>query len=282
MKISLLNSLVFISLVCVLAHPAAAASLSDVIKTLETPFQHATGATERINDYDAEFFQESRIASLDRLQRARGQVSVAFDYRIPGQVPTVLFRWQYEEPTNQEMVSDGKTLWVYLPENNQVIQSDIELVNQARQNDPMTFLTGLGNLSRDFQIRWAQPNFDIDGNYVLELTPRKSSALINRLLIVVDRLAVEAYLQRQQGETPTPVPAKPDRAKDLPAFDEGFQVEGAWFPILSTSVYDPNGNSTIIEFSNIRVNTGVPRTKFNFMMPAGVQVVRPTGKEMGF
>ncbi|MBW2451970.1 MAG: hypothetical protein JRF07_06430, partial [Deltaproteobacteria bacterium] len=98
----------------------------------------------------------------------------------------------------------------------------------------------------------------------------------------VDRLAVEAYLQRQQGETPTPVPAKPDRAKDLPAFDEGFQVEGAWFPILSTSVYDPNGNSTIIEFSNIRVNTGVPRTKFNFMMPAGVQVVRPTGKEMGF
>ena len=55
-----------------------------------------------------------------------------------------------------------------------------------------------------------------------------------------------------------------------------------WFPILSTAVYDPNGNSTIIEFRNLRVNYGLSGMTFDFMLPAGVQVVRPTGKEMGY
>lgn len=266
-----------------------AISLNDVIRTLETPFQSATAKELRIYDYSADFFQESKIASLDRMQRANGQVEVAFDYQRGQTVPKVKFNWQYHQPTNQEIVSDGKTLWVYLPENNQVIESDIEMVNEAGQNDPMTFLTGLGNLSRDFRISWAVPNNDVDGNYVLELAPRRTSSLINRLVIVVDRLAVEANMSRAQedqdpkwGGLEPPTIAPPPMGKDFafPAYDGS--TSDIWFPILSTAVYDPNGNSTIIEFSNLRVNLGISDMSFNFMLPAGVQVVRPTGKEMGF
>jgi outer membrane lipoprotein carrier protein len=146
-------------------------------------------------------------------------------------------------------------MWVYLPENNQVIQSDIEMVSQARENDPMTFLTGLGNLSRDFQISYAVPNQDVAGNYLLDLRPRRTSALINRMVIVVDRAAAEAS-----------------------AANSGVLI----FPILSSTVYDPNGNSTTIEFSDLRINRGMSAGQFNFIMPPGVEVVRPTGKEMGF
>jgi len=242
------------------AAPVWAVSLSDVISTLETPFQTETDKELRINNYSADFSQESKIASLDRLQRANGRIKVAFDYQKEKTVPDVKFRWQYAQPTTQEIVSDGKTLWVYLPENNQVIQSDLAMVNQDPQNDPMTFLTGLGNLSRDFQISWGEPNIDIDGNYILDLTPRKVSSLINRLVIVVDNHAVEAYQKRAN-----------DGSKKKP-----------WYPIISTAVYDPNGNSTIIEFSELRVNPGVSAMNFNFIMPEGVQVVRPTDKEMGF
>ena len=278
--------------------PAWAAALSDVIRTLETPFQTETAKELRIYDYSADFFQESKIASLDRLQRANGRVEVSFDYQRPQTVPGVMFRWQYDQPTTQEIVSDGKTLWVYLPENNQVIQSDIEMINMSRQNDPMTFLTGLGNLSRDFQIRWATPNTDVDGNYVLELTPRRVSSLINRLIIVVDRFAVEAYRNRDQEDispqdprraAKEPGPAArnpgltpPSRRSDVAFPGYGKDLNGLWFPIMSTMVYDPNGNSTIIEFSNLRVNRGLSKMTFNFIMPAGVQVVRPTGQEMGF
>lgn len=257
--------------------PALAASLTDIIQALQAPFRAETAPEYRIYDYSAEFFQESRIASLDRLQRARGRVVVAFDYRQPGQVPTVRFRWQYEQPTTQEIVSDGDTLWVYLPENNQVILSDIELVNEARQNDPMTFLTGLGNLSRDFQITWAEPNQDVEGNYILDLRPRKTSALINRLVIVVDRWAVESFINRdQESELPQSAPSPGQFFAPV----EGRP--GVWFPILSTTVFDPNGNSTLIEFSDLRVNQGVSPGRFEFIMPAGVQVVRPSGQGMGF
>ena len=239
---------------------AWAVVLSDVINTLETPFQAETAATYRILDYSADFFQESKIASLDRLQRAKGRVEVAFSYQA-GQAqqtgPEVKFRWQYDSPSNQEIVSDGETMWVYLPENNQVIESNLEQVNQANQSDPMAFLTGLGNLSRDFSISWAMPQQDTAGNYVLQMTPRQPSSLIGKLVIVVDRRAVESFQNRDKAEHP-------------------------WFPIQSTTVYDPNGNSTVIQFSNLRVNHGIPGTAFDFTVPEGVQVVRPSGTTTGF
>jgi outer membrane lipoprotein carrier protein len=306
-KRSLFSGLCFCALLTIAVVPAWAVSLGDVIRTLETPFQTKTDKESRIYDYSADFFQESKITSLNRLQRATGRVEVAFDYRREQTVPDVKFRWQYEQPTTQEIVSDGESLWVYLPENNQVILSNIEMINRARQNDPMTFLTGLGNLSRDFQISWATPNTDVDGNYVLELRPRRVSSLINRLIIVVDRYAVEAYQNRGQDDLtvdprqdPRLQASKPPEfgKRNLPANggvptswggaksgvrpDLGIGPGGIWFPIMSTAVYDPNGNSTIIEFNNLRVNLGISELNFNFIMPAGVQVVRPTGQEMGF
>jgi len=234
----------------------ASIGLSDVIKTLERPFQTDAPAQSAIYDFQGDFFQESRVASLDRLQRGQGQVTVKFVREGGDRVPRALFRWEYEQPTTQEIVSNGRTMWVYLPENRQVIQTDIDIVNQSRSDDPLTFLTGLGNLSRDFQIGWAAPNKDVEGNYVLELRPRRASPMIQRLLVVVNRNAV---------------------------FDlTGRGVTGEIFPILSTAVYDPNDNTTIIEFSDIRINRGISSSFFDFILPAGVEVVRPTGQEMGF
>jgi outer membrane lipoprotein carrier protein len=225
--------------------------LGQVVQALENPFKHGADTQTAINDFEADFFQESLIASLDRQQRGRGRVAIKFERSRPDRVPLAMFRWEYEQPTNQEIVSDGRTMWVYLPENRQVIQSEIEITAEARPDDPMTFLTGLGNLSRDFQIGWASPNQDVRGNFVLELRPRRPSPMIQRMLVVVDREAVQASTRRL-------------------------------FPILSTTVYDPGGNSTLIEFSNIRVNRGLPAQYFHFIIPGGVEVVRPSGREMGF
>lgn len=254
-------ALLALALALLLAGPATAAKkeaigLDDVIKALEVPFKAATLKNRpeaAIHDVQADFFQESTLASLDRVQRGRGRVAIKFAPSQEGnRVPRVQFRWEYEQPTTQEIVSDGRTLWVYLPENRQVIQSDIELASRNRPGDPVTFLTGLGNLSRDFYITWASPNQDVAGNFVLELRPIRVSAMIQRLLVVVDRDAI-----------------RPGARGDV-------------FPILSTTVFDPSGNSTLIEFSDARVNRGLPDSQFRFILPAGVEVVRPTGQEMGF
>lgn len=235
--------------------------LSDVIKTLETPFKiDAVGArgtaSSAIVDFEADFFQESRLESLDRLQRGRGRVAVLFDRTLTDRVPLTMFYWEYDQPTTQEIISDGKTLWVYLPENAQVIESQIDFTSRERADDPTTFLTGLGNISRDFLITWAEPNQDVEGNYILELRPRRTSAMMQKMQIVVDRDAVLAYTRNG--------------------------VTGNILPILASTVTDPNGNRTTIEFNNVRVNRGLSSSRFRFILPAGVEVLRPTGSEMGF
>lgn len=240
---------------------ASALDLNDVIKALETPFK-ATATKERgkatsgIYDFQADFFQESHIASIDRVQRGTGQVSFKFQRLNIVDSPLAMFRWEYREPTYQEIVSDGRTMWVYQPDNRQVIESDIRQVGGHKSDNPVTFLSGLGNLSRDFHIRWGTPNFDREGNYVLELQPRRISQLIHTLQIIVDRDAVLDYVENNRS--------------------------GEYFPILASTVNDPNGNRTTIEFHAIRVNRNISERFFTFHRPAGVEVVRPEETYPGF
>lgn len=250
-------------IICLLPSLASAAAigLPDVIKTLETPFKATATkdrgtATSGIYDFQADFFQESQIASIDRVQRGRGEVSFKFQRERFADAPLAMFRWEYREPTLQEIVSDGRTMWVYQPDNRQVIESDITQVSRQQNDNPVTFLSGMGNLSRDFNIRWGVPNVDREGNYVLELQPRRISQLIQTLTIVVDRDAVRDYVDSNRT--------------------------GEFFPILASTVNDPNGNRTTIEFHSIRVNRNISERFFHFNRPAGVEVVRPTEQYPGF
>lgn len=246
-----------IGILMVVALPAAALAssvgLNDVIDALEKPFQ--PNSERAVRDVRADFFQESHIAALDKTQRGLGEVMFRFTPGDDRRVPVAMFNWQYREPSRQEIVSNGETMWVYLPESGQVIESDIRNVGRANAGNPITFLSGLGNLSRDFSIMWATPNTDAEGNFVLELRPKRVSPLIRQLFIVVDRQAVRSDAS-------------------------GGRV---YFPILSTTVVDPSDNRTIIEFRNPRVNRGLSPLDFRFIQPPGVEVVRPTpGATMGF
>ena len=253
----------FITLICVFLLPtlvgAEQIDLNQVVATLELPFQATSqrgskSGSAGIYDFQAEFSQESQIVSLDRVQRGQGQVSFKFLRTSGKPAPVVKFRWEYLQPTPQEIVSDGRTLWVYVPENRQVIESDISHISQQQGENPVTFLSGLGNLSRDFNIRWGDPRNDEAGNYLLELEPKRESQMIRTLRIVVARAAVADYVKNHRT--------------------------GKVFPILATEVIDPNGNQTTIRFHNPRVNADLAEVLFTFDKPAGVEVVRPTGEEL--
>jgi outer membrane lipoprotein carrier protein len=137
-----------------------------------------------------------------------------------------------------------------------VIESDLTLASRGGAGNPVTFLAGLGNLSRDFTISYASPDTDSAGNPILELLPREASPLLRTLQIVVDREAVQA---RASGS------------------------KRVYFPILSTTVRDPSDNQTIIKFTNIQVNRGLSRSNFRFIPPPGVEVVKPAaGTNVGF
>src|SRR5262245_54372334 len=148
--------LALVLLIAVPTIPASAQSLDDVVREIEAVYG-------RMTDLRADFTQTAFNKSLNQTIPARGTVYLKKGGKL---------RWEYVEPTPQEIVSDGKKLWVYTPTLNQANVADAP---EALAGPAGSFLAGLGRLRTEFQVRFlnpAQPK-DGEGNWVLDLTPKQ-------------------------------------------------------------------------------------------------------------
>lgn len=265
--------------------------LNDVIDTVEKSFKADSSGRIPISDFTADFFQRTSLSKEHREMRGDGQVSIRF---ATANMP-LMYRFQYYRPYQQEIVSDGNSLWIYHPENREVILSDVSSVYNRPGFDPdrdraVNFLYGLGRISRDFQINFAGGMYDSAGNFILELNPRSSMLNTRRILLVVSRDMALAYVNSKNqpaGGLPTapqpPAASLPNISRPQFGSQTPFgstQPFGAppsdLFPILSTTVEDQDGNSTTMEFGNIRTNNRLSQSEFSFLIPPGVQVVKPS------
>lgn len=200
-----------------LAAPAAAQPLDAVIHDIE-------GAYGKLNDLKAEFAQSAFNKSLNQTIQAAGTVYVKKGGKL---------RWEYREPTIQEIVSDGKTLWVYTP---QLQQVNTGPAPEALAGPAGSFLAGLGKLREHFDVRFlnpAQPK-DGDGNWALDLTPKQALPTLSRLVLGVD-------------------PRE--------------------FLVRRAVVYDQFENTVTMRFSKVTANAGLPDKLFTFVAPKGVATV---------
>lgn len=276
---------------CVTASAQAAQKvnigLNDVIATIEKSFKAGSNGQAPVSDFSADFFQRTLLAKENREMRGDGVVSV----KLATATSPLMFRFQYYRPNQQEIVSDGNSLWIYHPENREVILSNVSIdfnrpgFNPDR-NRAVNFLQGLGRISKDFQINFAPGMYDAAGNYVLELNPRRAMLNTRRILLVVSRDSVVSYVTGATPLTSGPAPMTPSpfpqpRTQQLatrtpfnnigtPAFDAPSDP----FPLLSSTVEDQEGNSTTMEFANIKVNSNFSLRDFSFMVPPGAQVVK--------
>jgi outer membrane lipoprotein carrier protein len=127
--------------------------------------------------------------ALDKLQeRYETTKTLTADFRQTVESPTLAkpleshgtvafekpnrMRWEYAKPDEQVIVGDGETLWVYQPEDHQVIKAPLGEAFQA--TTPVTFLAGLGRLDRDFD---ASLDGDEADRWRLRLVPRRDSGI---------------------------------------------------------------------------------------------------------
>jgi outer membrane lipoprotein-sorting protein len=263
--------------------------LNDVIATVEKSFKAASNGQAPISDFTADFLQRTLLAKGNREMRGDGVVSA----RLATASSPLMFRFQYYRPNEQEIVSDGNSLWIYHPENREVILSDVSFNFNRPGFNPerdraVNFLQGLGRISKDFQINFASGMYDAAGNYVLELHPRRAMLNTRRILLVVNRDSVLAYVTGvnplTKGAAPTPPLSRTPQPAPRPPFGTpapfasmpAFGVTSDPFPLLSTTVEDQEGNSTTMEFANVKINSRLSETAFSFMIPPGVQVVKPS------
>lgn len=213
-----------------------AVALKDVVAALEKGY-----AT--LQDVQADFSQKTVIAAIKKEQLGSGVVLL----KRPAST-TAMFRFNYTKP-KQQIVSNGKQVWFYLPENRQVMVSQVSEMFKGGNNIALSYLTGLGHVSRDFTIAFAREQRDKGGNYQLELVPKKPSPVLAKLQLTVSAEAVEHFLQD-------------GAVRDI-------------FPIVSSVVFDATGNETRIDYSRAKVNKGIDNGKFSFKIPEGVEVIKP-------
>ena len=91
--------------------------------------------------FRADFEQVVLDENLDEIEQSRGEMWLS----RPGK-----FRWDYASPLEQQIVSDGKQVWVY----------DVDLAQASRRRladaigtTPATLIAGLGNLESSFYVR---------------------------------------------------------------------------------------------------------------------------------
>ena len=124
-------------------------------------------------DFVADFRQETEVKTLNRNLKASGQVS----FKRPGKM-----FWRYEEPKGQFVLADGKYLYFYQPEQNQIIKSPLK--NAFRSDIPLSFLLGIGNLKKDFN---AVLKATEESQYILRLEPKGESGGFSEILLGVTK-----------------------------------------------------------------------------------------------
>jgi outer membrane lipoprotein carrier protein len=230
-----LYTIITIVLLSSFALPVYGADLTAVIATLEQGYNS-------LEDMQADFSQRTAIASMKREEHGKGELFI----KKAGQ-GQAMFRFNYTTP-RQQIVSNGKKVWYYLPENKQVMVSDVTALFAGGNGIALNYLTGMGHVSRDFTITFDGEGRDKKGNYVLDLVPKKPNQVMTRLRLTIAASAVEQF--RESG--------KPM----------------AMFPIVSSVVDDPFGNRTFFEFSRVKVNQGMGNDRFVFKIPKGVEVIK--------
>jgi outer membrane lipoprotein carrier protein len=192
-------------------------SLDDVIKSIE-------GVYGKMNDLKAEFTQTAFNKSLNQSIPAQGTVFLKKGGKL---------RWEYADPTPQQIVSDGKTVWIYTPALSQV---NVGPAPEALAGPAGSFLTGLGKVREHFNARFLNPAEprDRDGNIVLDLVPKVTIPTMNRLVLSFD--------------------------------PKSWEVRRA-------VVYDQFENTVTMQFRKPAVNSGLADSLFTFVAPKGVATV---------
>jgi outer membrane lipoprotein carrier protein len=215
--ISLVSGLALILLVLIFSHGAFGVTGESVLAEIQKRY-------ESTNDLEAGFLQEYIGKVMKRPEKGEGKVF----FKKRG-----MMRWDYRVP-EQELITNGLTLWYFQPEENQVFVSDISKV--IKEKTPLAFLAGEGDLRQDFNLlNFSESVSPKEDHFVLELVPKEPNAALSKLVLTVNKKS---------------------------------------YYVVQTDIFDGLGNVTRTRFIDIKTNVGLPDSFFQFSIPPGAEVLK--------
>jgi len=123
------------------------------------------------NDFRADFHQISTLTALEITETASGKVF----FSHPGKM-----RWEYLVPGQHQIISNGTSLWIYRPNENQVVRGDAQAFFNSGAGG--AFLSNI-SLVRERYTAHIETNQADTAHITLILEPKKESPDIQSIHI---------------------------------------------------------------------------------------------------
>ncbi|RMH37152.1 MAG: hypothetical protein D6690_03600 [Nitrospirae bacterium] len=184
-------------------------------------------AYAKIHDLQADFVQETRIAGFTTTLTSSGRVYL----QKPGRL-----RWEYVEPTVEQILVEGDAWSMYVPQHQQVVKGKV--TNLTASKAPVALLQGVGKLAEQFDVVPPAPDLAQRDDLIwLTLIPKpheREHATVTKIVVGVDP---QTWLIRQ------------------------------------LILHEASGNISTFRFTNIAVNRGLSAEVFTLAVPDDVVVV---------
>jgi len=142
-------------------------SLSEIMDKVEKRYD--------VIDFSSYFVQESTLKAMDITDVASGSIFV----KRPG-----MMRWEYDKPDRQTIITDGKTLWVYKPDDNQV------MIGRAPSffgdGKGAGFLSDMKLIREQFKVSFEKEKSDHD--YVIKLLPKEQTVGVTKIYLAISKI----------------------------------------------------------------------------------------------
>ena len=198
-------------------------------KEVREVMKHLQARYEKTKDLQADFTQKTTIEGFERPMTSSGKVYI----KKPGRL-----RWNYLEPSAEDIYVQGDDVKVYVPEHKQVLIG--KLTHMAASRAPLELLQGAAKLDASFD---AQPtpgkSRGVGGIRLVTLVPKSHDAEAHG---TVQRIVVEVFPKT--------------------------------YFIRSLSLYEVSGNVSNFEFSSLQSNIGLDDDLFAPKFPPDVEVVK--------
>ncbi len=134
-------------------------------------------ALESLDNLQAEFKQTVLDDNKEVVQQSMGDVSI----QRPGK-----FAWHYKQPYEQQIISDGKELWIYDVDLDQVTVKPLE---QGLATAPIMVLMKKQDVNTEFDVNEiGQRKF----LYWIELIPKKNDMEFSRVYVGMEKDIIKA------------------------------------------------------------------------------------------
>jgi outer membrane lipoprotein carrier protein len=130
---------------------------------------------DKSTTFKSDFQQRFWVKAYNQEKTSRGHVTFA----KPGKMD-----WQYDDPKDNRVVSDGTLIKIYEASNKQMYEQPID---KSQYPAALSFLTGTGKLADSFDFElFSGEQMKFPGGYVLVGTPKQATPSYSKVLFYVD------------------------------------------------------------------------------------------------